>query len=54
MSIISGSSNLQLLTVEAHDSCDCHQQTIREKEHADAKSIGKSLPRKILQRVSPK
>ena len=53
ISVISGSSNLRLSTVEVHDSCDSHQQTIREKEHADAKSISKSLPEKIQQRVSP-
>ena len=44
---------MRLSTIAAHDSSDCHQQAIREKEHSDAKSIGKSSTRKIQQQVSP-
>ena len=50
MSFISRSSYYQLSALKDHDNSACHQRAIREKEHAEAAAVGKSLPPRKTQR----
>ena len=52
MSFISGGSNYWLSALKDHDNSACHQRAIREKEHEEAVTVGKSLPPRKTQHRS--